>query len=370
MRFFHANIFRGTGFSEGAFCVENGRFSGQSETGPEVDLDGAYVLPGLVDLHIHGAAGADASDGDVRGLRVMADYLAKCGVTAFAAASVTLPYQTLERAFAAAERFCREQPQGCARLLGIRMEGPFFAEKRKGAQNPAFLQTPDLVAFERLRTVSGDRICIVDVAPELPGAEAFIRAASQCCTVSLGHTDTSYEGAKAAFQAGASHVTHLFNAMPPVHHREPGLIGAASELETVTAELICDGRHVHPSAVRMAFKLFPDRICLVSDGLSCCGLEEGTYDLGGQSAELKDGLAWLADGTIAGAATNLYDGLRNAVSFGIPAADAIRAATIRPACVLGVDKELGSIEPGKLADFVVCDKDLNRLAVYVGGQLV
>ena len=209
---------------------------------------------------------------------------------------------------------------------------------------------------------------IVDVAAELPGAAEFTERAAKLCTVSIAHTDCSYDEAAAVFEAGARHLTHLYNAMPGIHHRKPGPIGAASERENVVAELICDGLHVHPSAVRMAFRLFPGRICLISDALRCCGMPDGQYTLGGQDVFLAGGVARLADGTIAGSATNLYDCMCKAVEFGIPREQAIRAATIIPAQQIGRAAQIGSIEPGKLADFVVCDKALNRRAVYLGGQ--
>jgi N-acetylglucosamine-6-phosphate deacetylase len=211
---------------------------------------------------------------------------------------------------------------------------------------------------------------IVDVAPELSGAVEFAEGAKALCTVSVAHTDAGYEDAKAVFQAGAKHLTHLFNAMPPIHHRKPGVIGAASECEHVIAELICDGLHVHPSSVRMAFKLFPGRICLISDSLRCCGMPDGEYELGGQQVFLSGGVARLADGTIAGAASDLYTDLRNAVAFGIPVEEAVTAATLRPAREIGRDSEIGSIEKGKLADFVICDQDLSPQAVYIGGQAI
>ena len=206
------------------------------------------------------------------------------------------------------------------------------------------------------------------MAAELPGAVEFTEQASRLCTVSIAHTDCTYEDAKAVFEAGARHLTHLYNAMPGIHHRKPGPIGAGSEREDIVAELICDGQHIHPSAVRMAFKLFPGRICLISDALRCCGMPDGQYTLGGQDVFLKDSIARLADGTIAGSATNLYDCMRKAVEFGISKEQAILSATIVPAREIGRADEIGSIANGKLADFVVCDEALGRKAVYMGGE--
>ena len=371
MLYKNASIFNGTDFIPGGFRVEEGRFARlfQGETGENgVDLEGAYVIPGLVDVHNHGNSGADFSDGDLEGLKTMGRYLAANGVTSFAPASMTLPYEVLAAAFATAVKYREERPAKGARLMGIQMEGPFFSEKKKGAQNGAYLRDPDFEAFKKLYEGCGGLIKIADVAPELPGAADFADKASKLCTVSVAHTDADYEQAAAIFQRGARHLTHLFNAMPPIHHRKPGVIGAASERECVVAELICDGLHVHPSSVRMAFKLFPGRICLVSDALRCCGMPDGAYELGGQEVYLKDNIARLADGSIAGSATNLYKCMLNAIDFGIPAATAINSATIIPARELGCAGEIGSIEEGKLADFVVCDARLSPKAVYIGGE--
>ena len=360
-------------FHTGAFEVRDGLFG---EILPEnipadaVDLNGATVIPGLIDVHSHGNSGADFSDGDYEGLKRMAAFYAKCGVTSFAPASMTLPYDVLEKAFATAKQLHAEAPEGLSRLMGIQMEGPFFSEKKKGAQNGAYLKNPDFGAFKRLYDVSEGLIRIADVAAELPGAVEFTKLASKLCTVSIAHTDCTYEEASAVFDAGASHLTHLYNAMPGIHHRKPGPIGAGSEREAVAAELICDGQHVHPSAVRMAFRLFPGRICLISDALRCCGMPDGQYTLGGQDVFLKNSVARLADGTIAGSATNLYDCMRKAVEFGIPKEQAILSATLVPARELGREAETGSITPGKLADFVVCDEALNRKAVYLSGVLL
>ena len=369
MIFQNARIFTPAGFVRGGFTVTNGRFgelfSGQRPGA--LDLGNAFVIPGLVDVHTHGAMGADFSDGDEEGLKRMGRYLASHGVTSFAPTSMTLPYETLASAFATAEKLAKERPADCARIAGIHMEGPYFSEKKKGAQNGAYLKLPDYEGFRKLYEGCGGLVRIVDVAPELDGAADFAAQASKLCTVSLAHTDADYEEASAAFEAGASHLTHLYNAMPGIHHRKPGPIGAASERESVTAELICDGLHVHPSAVRMAFRLFPGRVCLISDSLRCCGMPDGEYELGGQQVFLSGGVARLADGTIAGAASNLYDDLRNALAFGIPAEDSIRAATEIPAREIGRAGELGVIAPGALADFLVCGERLALREVWLGG---
>ena len=358
-------------FETGAFEVVDGKFGAvlpENVPADAIDLEGAIVLPGLIDVHNHGNSGADFSDGDYEGIKTMARYLASNGVTSFAPASMTLPYDVLEKAFATAKQLREEQPEGCANLAGIQMEGPYFSEKKKGAQNGAYLKNPDFEGFKALYEGCGGLVRIVDVAPELPGAKEFVEQAKELCTVSVAHTDSDYDHAAAAFSAGATHLTHLYNAMPGIHHRNPGVIPAAVENENVRAELICDGLHVHPASVRLAFAMFGgSRMVLVSDALRCCGMPDGEYELGGQPVFLAGGVARLADGTLAGSATNLFDCMRNAVRFGIPVEDAVRAATWNPACALGAEDSIGSIATGKRADFVICDGELNRKAVYLAG---
>lgn len=358
-------------FVPGAFSVEDGKFAnvlGEPQA-DAVDLHGAYVIPGLIDVHNHGNSGADFSDGDYDGLVKMAEYLARNGVTSFAPASMTLPYDVLAKAFATARRLADKAPEGASALRGIQMEGPFFSEKKKGAQNGAYLRDPDFAAFSKLYHDCGGLVRIVDVAPELPGACEFIRQAKELCTVSIAHTDANYDEAHAAVEAGVTHLTHLFNAMPALHHRKPGVIGAAAEADQVSAEIISDGQHIHPSAVRLAFRLFgAERMVLISDALRCCGMPDGEYELGGQAVFLKGGIARLADGTIAGSATNLYDCMLRAISFGIAKEDAVRAATWNPARQIGCLDVVGSIADGKRADFVVCDENLTRKAVWLAGK--
>ena len=357
-------------FVSGGFSVVDGKFCDVLlEKENAVDLNGAYVIPGLIDVHNHGNSNADFSDGSYEGDLKMARYLGSVGVTSFAPATMTLPYEVIARALEAGLRLHKAPVEGCARLLGVQMEGPFFSEKKKGAQNGEYLRLPDFAAFKALYDGSEGLISIVDLAPELEGSVAFVEQAKKLCTVSIAHTDSDYEHAKAAVEAGVTHLTHLYNAMPSIHHRKPGVIGAASENPAVSAELICDGIHVHPASVRMAFKLFgADRMVLISDALRCCGMPDGEYELGGQQVFLAENVARLADGTIAGSATNLFDCMRNAIRFGIPKEDAVRAATWNPARQIRALDRVGSIANGKLADFVICDETLQRKAVWINGK--
>ena len=341
--------------------------AGTLEGDEVLDAAGRYVVPGFVDIHIHGAAGSDFCDGTTQDVINISRYEGSQGVTSFLGTTMAFDEEILNKVFdAAAPRF-HQDGEGAV-LRGVNMEGPFFNKAKKGAQAEKYIVDPDVEMFDRLFKRSGKNIRLIDVAPELPGALYFIRHASKLCTVSVAHTCATYEETKAAFAAGATHVTHLFNAMPAFTHRAPGVVGAASD-DAAHVEIISDGIHLHPAVVRAAFEMFgPDRVCLISDSMWAAGMPNGEYSLGGQKVIMKDGKATLEDGTIAGSATCVAECFRRAVSFGVPLELALKAVTMNPAQAADLYKEVGSITVGKRADVLVLNKqDLHPEAIFIGG---
>ena len=336
----------------------------------ELDAAGKYVTPGFVDIHIHGAAGSDfcdGMDGSDKYVRAMQKYLGSQGVTSFLGTTMAFSEEILDRIFDTARPIFGQEGYGAV-LRGVNMEGPFFNKAKKGAQAEEYIIDPDWEMFQRLWERSGHNIRLVDVAPELPGALEFAQKASKLCTVSVAHTCATYEEATAGYANGFTHTTHLFNAMPAFTHRAPGVVGAASDFAE-HIEMICDGIHLNPSVVRAVFNMFgPDRVCIISDAMQACGMPNGEYSLGGQKVFMTDGLATLADGTIAGSATCQAEGFRRAVKFGVPLESALKAATINPAKAAGLFDEVGSIAVGKRADVLVLGADLHPEHIFIGGK--
>lgn len=344
--------------------IENGKIvSSLNEVSDktEIDANGNYVIPGLIDTHIHGATGHDFCDKDVKGLISIAKYLKSQGITAFCPTSMTLKEDVLKEIFVTATE---NLPKDCANIVGIHMEGPFISKEKKGAQDEQFIVKPEENMFKSLNDACNGMIKIITMAPEPEGSIEFIKEMSKYCKISIGHTTANYDKAKEAIEAGALRATHLFNAMPAFNHRDPSVVGACLDNENVYVELISDGIHIHPSMIRATFKMFGnDRVVLVSDGMMATGMENGTYELGGQKVTMKDRKAVLDDGTIAGSATDLFECMRKAVSFGIPLETAIKACTVNAAKSIDIFEEMGSISVGKLANIVIMDKDLKIIEV-------
>ncbi len=357
------------GFEQRDLFVEGERIAAYAG-GETLDVSGCWVIPGLTDLHFHGCMGADFSDGDAQGLAEMADYELSRGVTQICPAGMTLPRAQLQKICETAAAYSRTAHSG-ATLVGVNLEGPFLSEAKKGAQNGAWLQKPDLALLEDLIERSDGLVKLVTVAPELDGAMDFIRGCAERVVVSVGHTAADYETALAAFDAGARQVTHTFNAMPPFGHREPGVVGAAADAPHVMCELICDGVHVHPAAVRMLFRqMGAERMLLISDTMRAAGLGDGDYTLGGQDVHVTGNRAVLSDGTLAGSVSDLLTCLQTAVSFGIPLEDAVRAAAVNPARVLRIDGDCGTLSNGKLANIAVLDDSLElRHVIFRGAEI-
>ena len=362
------------GFVSRDVCTDGTLLTAASGDEQILDASGCYVIPGLVDVHFHGCVGEDFSDATPEGLQRIADFELSQGVTYICPAGMTLPEDQLTAICKNAAAHRATASHG-AELAGLHLEGPFLCMAKKGAQNGAFLHDPDGYMLHRLQEAANGLVKLVTLAPEQPGSLEFIRAArADGVNVSLGHTTADYETASAAYEAGARQATHLFNAMPPFTHREPGVVGAAFDHPEVRAELICDGIHIHPSVVRAVFRLFgPERVILISDSLRATGMPDGVYPFGGQEIEVHGNRATMLGHpeTLAGSVTSLMGCLRQAVSFGIPLADAVRAASYNPAQSIGIDQRAGSLDTGKEASFVLLDKtDLSIRSIVFKGALV
>lgn len=359
-------------FRDGTIYVQGGTFSAAPADSPVLDAGGCYAIPGLIDLHLHGCMGYDFCDGTSEAIGQIAAYELSAGVTAFAPATMTLPCGELERILSVAAEYVRQPSEG-ADLVGVNMEGPFISRVKKGAQDARHIVPCSVEAARRLVDAGQGLVKFLAVAPEEnPDFEEFIARMKGRTTVSLAHTNADYDTAMAAFAAGAGHAVHLYNAMPPFTHRAPGVIGAVMDSPHVDAELICDGVHIHPSAVRAAFRMLgADRIVFISDSMRATGMPDGRYTLGGLDVDVTGNRAVLAsDGALAGSATNLLDCMRTAVrEMGVPLTDAVACATINPARSLGIDDRYGSIRPGKKADFLLLDTELNLKAVVKDGKV-
>ena len=338
------------------------------------DAAGCYVIPGLVDLHFHGCVGADISDHKEEGIRDMASYELKSGITAICPATMTLPEAELAGVLTTASDYMTSDKGSApgANLVGINLEGPFISTAKKGAQNEDYIKNPDLAMFSRLQALAPGLAKLITLAPELPGAMDFITAVKDQIIVSLGHSTANYATASEAFLKGARHVTHLLDAMSPFGHRDTGIVGAAFDNPTVRVELISDGIHISDSMIRAVFQLFTeDRVILISDSMRAAGMPDGSYTLGGQAVTVNGRLATLADGTIAGSVTNLMDCMRYAIHHaGIPLEKAVKAATINPARELGIENLHGQITEGALANLVILDKDLNIKDIIFHGKVL
>lgn len=347
--------------------IENEKIKSTRKTDePGEDFSDCAVVPGFIDVHVHGFAGSDVCDGDPDSALKMSEGLVGKGVTSFCPTTMTVSLDKIRESFrSVANSLGREKG---AYIHGINMEGPFISAEKKGAQSEKHILKPDFDIFREL-----DSICpvkLVDIAPEVAGAYEFIEKASKICVVSAAHTAADYRTGKEAIKRGVSHATHLYNAMTGLGSREAGMVGAALDGGSVFTELICDGVHVCPATLRITFEVLgEDRAVVISDATMAAGLPDGEYFLGGQKVFKKDGAVRLADGVLAGSCANLFDEFHNLLKFGVPLRSALKAASVNPAKSIGADGITGTIEPGKNADLLVLSRDLTKIkAVFVKGR--
>jgi N-acetylglucosamine-6-phosphate deacetylase len=336
------------------------------------DYSGFYISPGLVDVHLHGALGREVMDGEVEGLKKIAEHQASSGVTSFFPTTLT---SSLDRVFRAVEEIRAAQRQPLpSEIAGVHLEGPYVSQKRKGAQDPRYvreIQSEELKLFEQHL---GNLKTLITLAPEAGNNLSFIPAMVEMgWVVSVGHSDATYEEALKAFEAGATHATHLFNAWREFHHREPGGIGAVLDEDKVFVELICDGIHVHPAFVRLAIRMKgPEKICLITDSLKAAGLPDGVYGWGEMEIVLKGNEVRLKDsGVLAGSVLRLNQAIENVRRWtGLPVHQVVRMASLTPAESVGLGKVIGSLEKGKLANVAVFNSSFETVATYLRGRKV
>lgn len=368
-QFFLVDGVKGPGYLEikegkfGAFLTER-----PNDATEVIDYSGYWIAPGLVDTHIHGFLHHDVMDNDPEGLKAISEGLLSCGVTSFLPTTLTSSRELLNEVVAMIGE--HHQTVKGAKIKGIFLEGPFFSEKQKGAQNPKYFCNPSIEWLEEWQKQSGHFIKKIALAPERKGSAEFIEKAVQThVAVALAHSNATYAEAKQAVEKGATIFVHTFNGMSGFHHREPGMAGAAMNLDHVFAEVICDGHHVHPAAINILMNARGRReTVLVTDCMMAGGMPEGHYQLGEFPVEVKNGAARLESGSLAGSILQLKDAVKNVVDWGIATPEeAIYMATTAPAKSIGLDGECGAIASGHGADFIVLTPALELVATYLDG---
>jgi len=360
----------------GSVVVEDGRIAevseGKAPQGRVLDFEGCYVVPGFVDIHVHGGAGEDVMDASDGGLDRLSLFLAAGGVTSFLATTYTDSHERTLKAVREIGEAAKRGTRG-ARLLGLHMEGPYISMERSGAQNRAHIRLPALDELGQASLEAGGSLRMVTLAPEVDGALEAVRwLASRGIVPAAGHTDATYDEARAGIEDGIRHASHLFNGMRSLHHREPGLVGAALDDERVTVELIADCYHIHPAVLRIVARLKGTaRTALVSDSIAAAGLPDGDYSLGGMKVAVRHGKSLLESGTLAGSTIRLCDAVRNMVEKAdVPLREAVEMASTTPARVAGAADRKGSIAPGMDADITVLDRGLSVMLTMVEGRVV
>lgn len=339
---------------------------------PIFDTDGV-VLPGFIDEHIHGAGGADAMDGTEQALQTISEYVAKEGTTGFLATTMTQSPENIGKALKNVKTVREKGEYKGAEILGVHLEGPFISPKHVGAQPLEYVAKPASETFDKYNEISGGNIKVVTLAPEVEGGLDLVKHLAKIGVVaSIGHTGAKFSDVEAAVAAGATNVTHTYNAQTPLHHREAGVVGAAMLIDELNCEMICDTIHVSVPAIKIFVKNKPhDKFTLITDAMRAKGMPDGLSELGGQQVFVKNGEARLSDGTLAGSVLKMNVAVKNLVEkVGVSFTDAVDFASANPAKNLGLYDERGSIEVGKRADFAVMDKDYNILCTVIGGKVV
>lgn len=356
-------------FVSGSVTVSGGRITALDAPAPtdaeRIDGAGQYLMPGLVDVHTHGRIGFDFDSADEKQMQKMYRSYVSDGTTTVIPTIASAPFSQMLQAL--------ERIRACGCFPAAHLEGRYLSPKRRGAHRVDLLANPDIDELHTLLEHITPLPLHITLAPELPGANEFIREALRLgVTVSMGHSDATYEQAQTAFANGINAATHLCNAMAPLHHRAPGNICAALCDDHIYTELICDGLHVHPGMVQMIHKLKPsDRLVLITDSMSATRCADGNYSIAGMPVVVKDGKALTVDGALAGSTITLLDGLKHLMDFcHIPVEQALPCATINPARMLGLDQEIGSIEVGKQANFLLCKDNFSDMQVILNGQRV
>lgn len=346
---------------------------GKNEEGLQELPEEYVVVPGFIDEHVHGAAGSDAMDGTMEDLGKIANALASEGTTAFLATTMTQSPENITKALKAVKAYRELSPESGAEILGVHLEGPFISKNFVGAQPIEYVAKPSVEVFKKYQDASGDCVRIVTLAPEVEGSTELIKyLVSQNIVASIGHTNATYADVKKAVEAGATNLTHTYNAMKPLHHREVGTVGSGLLFDELNCECICDGIHVSGPAIQLLHKNKPaDKMTLITDAMRAKHMPDGVSELGGQVVIVKNGEARLENGTLAGSVLKMNNAVKNVMKFlNLPLEEVVKLASQNPAKNLGVFDQMGSIKEGKRADFVILDKDLNVVQTVRNGKVI
>ena len=338
----------------------------------KIEAKDKFVVPGYIDIHVHGGGGSDVMDGEYEAIKQVATTHSRFGTTAFLPTTMTMAKDKIIKSLKSIHE-ARLKGTGTAEILGIHLEGPYINPEKKGAQKEEDIKKVSVEEFLEFNQASGNLIRLVTIAPEMPGAIDFIRwLHQQGIIVSVGHSNATYKQVQEGIQVGLSHVTHIFNAMRGLHHREPGVVGAALSSPKLIVEMIADGIHLHPMVLKMLTQIKEsEKLVLITDAMRATGFKEGIYDLGGQEVIVTQGQAKLKNGTLAGSVLTMDQAVKNLVTkVGISLPKAIQMASFNPAKSIGVDDKKGSLEPGKDADIVILNKNLETELTMVAGKVV